>query len=102
MPRSMELSDRRNRVCVEPVSAQAMWGAVKKALLCDAISLIRLHVPTRRGADFTAGPYVRVRLRRWSPGVAVDPLATEDGVVALICASVYVVLSASILKQVLP
>ena len=91
----MELSDRRSNVCVDPVSAQAVRGAVKEAVLFDAISLIRLHELT---TTLTADPYARVRaLRRCSPGVAVDPFATVDGVVAFKCASVYVRLSANIL-----
>ena len=94
----MELSDRRSNVCVDPVSAQAVRGAVKEAVLFDAISLIRLHELTTLVATLTADPYARVRaLRRCSPGVAVDPFATVDVVVAFKCASVYVRLSANIL-----
>ena len=83
------LSERRSRVCVDPVSAHAMEEAVKEALSRCAIVLVTLQQPITFCADFTAGTYDRVRLvLRYSPGVAVDPLATIDGEVAFKCASV--------------
>ena len=100
---SIVLSERRSKVCVDPVSAHAFKWAVKEAVSYRAISLITLHEPMTLDANFTADPYERVRLlRRCSPGVDVDPFATIDGVVAVKCASVYTLASASILKQLLP
>lgn len=82
------LSERLSRVCVEPVSAHAMEEAVKEALSRCAIVLVTLQQPITFCANF-AGTYDRVQLvLRCSPGVAVDPLATIDGVVAFKCASV--------------
>lgn len=100
---SMELSERRRRVCVDPVSAQTFECAVKEASSWFAIFLITLPEPMTLYANFTATSYTRVRLfRRCSPGIAVDPFATMVGVLAVKCASVYIMLSASILKQLLP
>ena len=71
---SIVLSERRSKVCVDPMSVQAFKWAVKEAVSYRAISLITLHEPMTFDANFTADSYERVRLfRRCSAGVAVDP-----------------------------
>ena len=50
------LSERRSKVCVDPVSAHAMEEAVKEALSRCVVELITLLQPTTLRANFTAVP----------------------------------------------